>query len=263
VASWQELDDELSKWRAAGETASFWWRDDDAVAPTDALDRLISLTQRHGLALHLAVIPVGATPALADRLRATDHVTVLQHGCAHINHQPKGQGASEFGNDRPLDLQRRDLVDGWQRLGALDLPRLLPVLAAPWNRVSDATLPLLAKLGYRGVSTNLSRKTWLPVAGLGQVNVHADPIRWKKGVDFRGEGATLACIVEHLIDRRTGRADKDEPTGITTHHLQTMPEAWAFLDALCERLAFQGVAWPCLSDLLPNRDFTELQSPAP
>ncbi len=80
--AWQRLADELDRW--APGTATFWWRDDDAVAPSPALDRLLGLGSQP---LALAVIPAEMVPELAGYLTGRK-VDVLQHGYAHRNHEP-------------------------------------------------------------------------------------------------------------------------------------------------------------------------------
>lgn len=251
MASWQDLWAELDIWRDKGQRPTLWWRDDDTTAPTDALDRLLDLARRNDIPMHLSVIPKGARPDLAERLSAAHDVWVLQHGWAHINHEPKGQGASEMGESRSIAQQHADLQAGWDRLQALQMPGLLPGFAAPWNRVSGQTPALLRALGFRVLSTNYARTEAEPVPGLLQVNVHADPIRWKIGAAFRGEARFLACVVDHLVDRRLGRADPAEPTGITTHHLQTSDEIWAFLDLFVARIT-PHVTWLRMADLLEH-----------
>ena len=69
-ADWPGLSAELDAWAAAGRTATFWWRDDDATAPTPELGRLLRLAGAHGAPLALAVIPAEAGPALAEALAA-------------------------------------------------------------------------------------------------------------------------------------------------------------------------------------------------
>ncbi|TIS82782.1 MAG: polysaccharide deacetylase, partial [Mesorhizobium sp.] len=54
---WQPLVEELACWRRADRKAEFWLRDDDAVDPTAALDRLLELTRALEVPLTLAVIP--------------------------------------------------------------------------------------------------------------------------------------------------------------------------------------------------------------
>src|SRR5690606_2061069 len=75
---------ELARWRDEGLILPVWWRDDDAVAPTPALERLLELAGRFQAPLHLAVIPEPATSELAERLR-TASAFVLTHGWRHAN----------------------------------------------------------------------------------------------------------------------------------------------------------------------------------
>ncbi len=52
----------LDRLQAQGKIAHFWLRDDDAVEPTSALDRVLSLTGASAVPLTLAVIPQPAGP---------------------------------------------------------------------------------------------------------------------------------------------------------------------------------------------------------
>ena len=251
MATWAELEAELDRWRQAGERPTFFWRDDDTEAPTDALTRLIALTARHGALLHLAVIPAGIDPALAGYLGPHGHVLALQHGLAHRNHEPKGKRASEIGQSRALDLIRADLAEGWQRLQDAGLPRIIPVLAPPWNRIGAQVVPHLASWGYLGLSCFDRRPNPAPAGKLKLLPGHVEPLRWRPDAIFAGTEKTLAQCVTHLRERRTGIAEKDEPTGIVTHHLQTPEAAWQFCDALAERLNHDArVDWLRLDSLL-------------
>lgn len=252
MATWLDLERELDAWRSARVTPTFWWRDDDAEAPTQALERLVALSARHGAPLHLAVVPKAVSPDLAAWLgRSAADVYVLQHGYAHINHEPAGVRASEVGHHRPTEPQLHDLREGWRRLVEAELPNLLPGFAPPWNRISDETLEHLPRLGYRILSTCHARESRMPVPGLQQVNIHVDPIRWKQGAAFRGVEATLEILVGHLVQRRMGLVDSAEPTGLSTHHLQTDEEVWGFLDQLLERLSHRPIGeWVRLASML-------------
>ena len=66
--NWQALHEELDRWAQAGRTATFWWRDDDAVDVTPALERLLTQAADHGLTIGLAVIPAQVTEALAENV---------------------------------------------------------------------------------------------------------------------------------------------------------------------------------------------------
>lgn len=251
MATWSDLERELGLWQAAGETPTFWWRDDDAEAPTAALDRLLALAERHRVPLHLAVVPAEVSACLAGQLAASTDVFVLQHGFAHTNHEPPGARASEIGRHRATALQLQDLRAGWRRLTEAGFPNLLPALAPPWNRIAEETLPHLPGLGYRLLSRFDARAPQSAVPGLHQVNIHCDPIRWKGGPRFRGEEATLEILVRHLAERRQGLVDAAEPTGLSTHHLQTDEPVWDFLEHLLERLTRPGAGeWVRLSAIL-------------
>ncbi len=239
--SWTELRAELDRWAASGRCATFWWRDDDAVAPTPALDRLLALAARHGRWVALAVIPAGAEPALADRLAGTT-AAVIQHGWAHRSHAPAGEKNAELGDHRPTEAVLAELVTGRARLETLFGGRFRPVLAPPWNRIGPRVRARLGEAGLAVLSVFGARDAG---PGPAQLNTHADPIDWRGTRGFAGVGRTLAPILRHLADRRTGVADPEEPTGLLTHHLAHDGEGWIFLDGLLSTLSrHPAAAWP-------------------
>lgn len=239
--AWSTLDRELELWHAAQRRATVWWRDDDAVRPGPALDRLLGLSARHGAPLALAVIPATAEPALAqnlmERRKDAPPVAVLQHGYAHRNHELEDRKKCELGAARPAAAVLAELAGGRDRLGALFGTQALPVLVPPWNRIATDLLPALPGLGFRGLSTYTPRGPARPVPELLQVNCHLDPIRWKPERGFLGEAAALGLLCEHLAARREGRADPSEPSGILTHHAVHDEALWRFLDRLLATLS--------------------------
>ncbi|MBV9567125.1 MAG: glycosyl transferase family 28, partial [Hyphomicrobiales bacterium] len=66
AAAWEQLDMTLEAIANEDETLAFWWRDDDVVAPSPALDRLLRLSERFDAPVALAAIPLLATEALAE-----------------------------------------------------------------------------------------------------------------------------------------------------------------------------------------------------
>lgn len=242
MTDWAALNTELEQWDAAGITPRLWWRDDDAQAVTPALERLLHLSQTYSVPAHISVIPEGLEPDLAPRLRDTDHAYVLQHGLRHINHEPKGQPASEVGNIRDLTLQKDDLQQGWDILQDAEMPRLLAAFVPPWNRIGDATRRLLPEWGYSFLSAYEGRGDATPIEGLMHIDAHLDPIRWKYDRVFRGEAKMLAMLLEHLKDRRMNAPTK--PIGYVTHHLQTGNDIWEFSDQLFARTRGMWVTVP-------------------
>lgn len=242
---WESLAAELERWRAERRTARLWLRDDDAVVPTPALDRLIELTGRFAVPVLLAIVPAHATTALADRLAAEPHVLPCQHGFAHRNHAGAGEKAAELGPQRPADAVLADLRDGRRR--ALDLfeANLRPVLVPPWNRIAAEIVPRLPELGFSA----LSAFGWTsvgPVPGVDEVNCHVDIIDWKGTRATRPLEKLLADTVEALAAARASGA----PVGILTHHLVHDEAAWAFLQALFSVTAGQpAVRWVAFDDL--------------
>ena len=241
---WRRLTEELDRWQGDARVATLWWRDDDAVAPTPALERLLALHHRQGVPLALATIPKGADSALADRLELHPGIAVLQHGYAHENHAGEGERAIELGGQRRRDRIGAELGKGRDRLRALFGARLLPVIVPPWNRIAPEILPDLSPLGFRALSRFAPRARREAVAGLLETNCHVDLIDWRGGRRFRGEARTLDQLCIHLQARRDGRADAAEASGILTHHLVHDEDCWRFLDALfdlCNRHA--GARW--------------------
>ena len=240
-ADWAALDSELSRWAAAGFTAPVWWRDDDAIDTTGALDRLLDLAGAHAVPLGLAVVPAAATAALAQRLSAEPAgIRVLQHGYAHQNHAMHPERNIELGSHRPAMVVAGELGTGWLALERLFGPRALPVVVPPWNRIDAALLPILPEIGFRGVSTLGNRRRRYPVRGLHQVNVHVDIIDWRNGRVFIGEDRAIGGLIDALQHRRESAglkgAEELEPIGMLTHHLVMTEPAWDFMHALFNQL---------------------------
>lgn len=232
--AWQWLAVELDRWEEAGIRAAFWWRDDDAVAPTPALARLAELSAGHSAPLALAVIPAGLDAGLGPWLKTRPLLSVLQHGYAHANHAAAGQPGVELGGRCPPGQSRRDLARGHARLEQTFGARFVPVLVPPWNRIDPELLPALPALGFRGLSTMRARKAARPIAGLTVVNAHLDPIHWRHDRGFVGGYPATAILIQHLVARRTGYRDRAEPTGLLTHHLVQNEAVWRFCESLLQ-----------------------------
>lgn len=233
MSTWADLTEELDQWHAAGRVATFWWRDDDATAPSSALDRLLSLQQKHLAPLMIAVIPARAEPDLARRLTGIAGLSIVQHGWAHANHAPVGASKAELGADRPAALVLGELARGQIVLDRL-FGAWLRLLVPPHNRIARPLAEALPAAGYIGLSTYNPRRR--AIAGLMQVNTHVDIMNWVTRA-FGGEAPALALALAHLRARRAGTADPEEPTGLLTHHLAHDEGAWAFTDRFLAAVA--------------------------
>lgn len=247
TVDWHPLTTELALWRAEGRHLPLWWRDDDAVTPTPALDRLTRLAEDLALPVHLAVIPKLASADLPRFTAEHDAVIPLVHGWQHISHAPEGAKNAEFGHPRPDALP--EAAAALARMQALFQDQVLPVFVPPWNRLHDSLLPGLAQAGYVGVSTYLPRKSRLATGGLVQINTHIDPIHWRGGRGLVAPQDLVAGIVGLLKDRRSGNADATEPLGFLTHHLVHNADVWQFTETCLKTLLDHGATPANLRDL--------------
>lgn len=236
---WQPVTRELAAWRAAGLDLPIWWRDDDAVAATPALDRLAALSDRVGVPVHLAVIPKLAEASLVDVCRDTGAFIPMVHGWAHRNHAPLLAKKAEFGHPRP-DLHA-EAEAGLARISALFRADVLKVFVPPWNRIDARFVRDLPEIGFVGLSTFTPRKAREAAPGLVQINTHIDPIHWRGGGGLVATERLVLQIAGLLIDRREGRADRAEPLGLLTHHLVHDAAIWGFAEE-CLQVLLDGGA---------------------
>lgn len=239
---WRALTDELDCWASEGRTACFWWRDDDAIAATPALDRLLALHRTSGAPLALAIIPAPAEPGLAERLQSEPGIAALQHGYTHQNHAAASEKKSEFPNRRSLGERLRDMQAGQACLRSLfDSGQLVPVFVPPWNRLAPDCLPAMPALGYAAVSAFQARDSYWAAPGLAALNTHLDPIDWHDGDHPTAAERSLAIACTHLHAMRAGQQQM-QPLGLLTHHLRHDETIWSFVGAFLSRTASHSAA---------------------
>ena len=232
---WSPLDAAME-----GRAPVFWWRDDDAVEPTPALDRLLALTAEVGAPLTLASIPVRTTAALAKRIAPDATTSVAVHGWAHESHALPEEKNAEFGAHRPLTTRMAEAERGLRVLGDTFGAQALPVFIPPWNRMAPDMPEALAAAGYRAVSVYGER---LPTATpLPRFDAHIDPIDW------RGTRSTVdpALLIAQVCDL----LEDDAPIGLMTHHLAHDEAIWTTVEGLTRRLTKRGARWISLPDLV-------------
>ncbi|MER8658574.1 polysaccharide deacetylase family protein [Mesorhizobium sp. M0847] len=239
---WQPLVDELAHRQRAGRKAEFWLRDDDAVDPTPALDRLLDLTGDFAVPVTLAVIPAQTDGKLVVRLDAAPHATVVIHGWAHRNHAPEGQKKQELGAHRPREVVLDELAGGLSRVTGLHGARAVPMLVPPWNRIDAGLVPDLGSIGFATLSVFGPSRP----ASLAVINSNVDIMDWHGTRGCRDHGLLVQAIVAQLQ-----RAfDGGEPVGLLTHHLVHDESAWLFLERLFTITArAEACAWLPISTL--------------
>jgi hypothetical protein len=230
VASWPELSQELDRWHAAGATATFWWRDDDAADDTPQLDVLL----RHAgeIPLALAVVPDLASKELAAKLANRASIVVLQHGWRHHNHSPGGK--SEYPATRPMADVSRELVEGRRVMTALFGRQAIPVFSPPWHGFDACFLPLLRQAGLTALSQKGPRPALFAAQGVLQANAHVAPIKWSIPRSFAEDEIYLEQVIDHLRGRRLQAYDASEATGLLTHHLEQNDRSYDFISRLID-----------------------------
>jgi hypothetical protein len=234
-AAWSALLAELDHWGAAGKRLDLWLRDDDAIVPSDQLNRLVGLAERFTIPVLLASIPMLAQETLARRLETAPLLLPSQHGVWHHNHAPPGEKKSEFGLHRPLPDILVEVKASQQRLRELFGSRLLPVFVPPWNRIHPDIAAELPGLGFAGLSC--FRKFALgPAGGPRLVNTDLDLIDWHGGRVGRQPTDLLAEMTRLIADRRT-KPEPNQPFGLLLHHHDHDNTTWGFLTDLLARLS--------------------------
>jgi hypothetical protein len=246
VGRWQRLDVELARWRDAGRVAEIWLRDDDAVEPSAALERLLAMARGFGVAATLAVIPARAGEALAQRLSTEPLVSVAVHGWAHVNHAPPDRKKEELGAHRPGKAVLAELAMAKATIARSFGGQALPMLVPPWNRIATDLLPLLGGIGFAALS--VYGRTAAP-APIRLVNTHVDLIDWHGSRGGREQEELVAALVEELRWRR--QTGSREPIGVLAHHLVHDEAAWLFLERLFEvTVGNDGCRWRSVRDLI-------------
>lgn len=244
----EAVDAELDIWRAEGLQPRFWLRDDDAVEPSDRLDRLIALVRRFEIPLLLAVIPALASPALAARLAREPLVTPCAHGYTHRNHMPEGEKAVELAG-RDVGAELADLTAGRRRLLDLFPGSLSGILVPPWNRVAPELAARVHECGFTALSTWSWQKTGTT---LPELNTQIDVMNWTGGRIGHRQEAIAAELLRRL---RQARERGGAPLGILSHHLVHDEAAWEVLEVLIAYLRVErGLSFHKADELVrPSR----------
>ena len=252
MMDWQEIfepvRDELDIWYKEGQRAQLWLRDDDAVAPSDALTRLVSISGAANVPLLLCVVPETTCDALRAALDGQLHVRIAVHGFGHHNHAPAGQKPQELGPHRPVMEVVSELQRARAKLQGLYDERLSGILVPPWNRICPEVVAHLREIGFCGLSTFGPAREADGHCHLVQLNTHLDIIDWK-GTRGGRDPQWLANELTKLLQR--SRIDgAAAPIGVLAHHLVHDELAWNFLDELFMLTTEHPAADWCEADAL-------------
>lgn len=207
-----------------GHKVRLWLRDDDAVQPTEPLERLLDLSRSHSIPVTLAVIPKETGEALARRLDDAPLASVVLHGWSHQNYAPTSEKKQELGLHRPSPVVLGELKEGFDKLVTLHFERFIPMLVPPWNRLAPSLWPELPALGLKLLSVFGKESASSPIP---LMNTHVDIMDWHG----TGGGRPAADLFAELAGW-IARTDTPPAIGILTHHLVHDAAAWEFLEAL-------------------------------
>lgn len=229
--SWKARLEAACRFPGGSYSPELFFRADDIGAGGRAFHALCDLFRKHGVPLALAVVPAWLSRSRVDQLFQSapleeDLWGWHQHGWRHVNWQKAGK-KSEFGEQRPLDKQWKDIWQGSNKMKEIFGERALPVFTPPWNRFSDATLVVLEQLGFEGISTteHLPRNS-KAAKSLTNLRILVD-LHTRKGDDPEQD-------YEKLLRELSGVLARKEPVGIMIHHQRMTPFAFQFLDAFLE-----------------------------
>ncbi len=233
--------------------ARVFFRADDIGVGGRSFDALCGLYRAHGVPLALAVVPAWLSERRIERLVASAPIQEPlwgwhQHGWRHVNWQKTGK-KSEFGDQRPLEKQWKDIWHGHMKLLDIFQDRLLPVFTPPWNRCSAMTLEVLDQLGFKAVSTSDP----LPKPGKNSSRLK----NLRVTVDLHTRKNTDGPADYTLLLQELGNAlSKDMPVGVMIHHQRMTSFAFDFLEELIQQLHLSGkVEFVSFEDLLrPPQD---------
>ena len=223
---WDLVQAELDHWQQTGKQFQFWWRDDDVIEPSKALDKMLILQKQFNQPLYLASIPQFCHKDLAEALKSYEQVYILQHGYDHKNHGLRSEKKIELGGSWPIDKAQHDLLLGKQKLVSLFKGRFVPILVPPWNRI-DPTYFSFVEEHYQALSLF---KNPTSNQQFQMINTQIDVIDWKRDKQFLGEEPCLLLFLGELQKRRFGAVDIAAPIGLLTHHLDHDDKIWAFLE---------------------------------
>ena len=207
-----------------------FFRDDDGGWANERLEALCDRFVACGTALDLAVIPgaldTDAEFALRRNLRRHgDLLHLHQHGYTHTNHQHSGRKC-EFGNDRDLQAQRRDIVKGRSRLQEMFGDWVEPIFTPPWNRCTSSTCAALAGLNFAGISR---------VAGSSEIDCHG-LVDVSIAVDWQKSRAGVRLSRPDFFQYANRRFAEHDVVGVMLHHELMDDEELAFFTAFLEAL---------------------------
>ncbi len=229
-----------------------FFRADDIGAGGRAFNALCEIFRAHQIPLGMAVVPAWLSDVRAKQLfsaapREESLWAWHQHGWRHVNWERAGK-KSEFGEQRPIEKQWRDIQQGKQKMLDIFGNQFVNVFTPPWNRLSGSTLRILQELGFEGVSMGKYFPRGLrPPLTMKNLRVNLD-LHTRKEKDSQKDYRDMLEELAALLGRR-------EPVGIMIHHQKMTYFAFEFLDELLVLLkSLPGIQFVSFQEILDQED---------
>src|SRR6185503_15835647 len=191
---------------------SFFFRNDDVGWEDTRLFELLELFAQYEVPIDLAIIPRSISRETAARLRKLvaerpRHISVHQHGYAHVNHEQMGRKC-EFGESRSLERQYADIAAGRVLLSDLLGPITDSIFTPPWNRCTAFTAACLQSAGFTLLSRDITAKE-LDIADLMELPV---------SIDWFGHRKQVRLTPNEIGDALSAAVSSRTPVGVMLHH---------------------------------------------
>jgi len=229
-----------------------FFRADDIGAGGRAFNALCEVFRSHQVPLGMAVVPAWLSDVRARQLfEAAPREEPLwawhQHGWRHVNWERAGK-KSEFGDQRPIEKQWRDIHQGQLKMREIFGEQLVNVFTPPWNRLSAATLRIIQDLGFDGVSIGKFLPRGLRSSyTFKNLRVNLD-LHTRKGKDPEKD-------FHDVLEELATLLGKKEPLGVMLHHQKMNYFAFEFLDELLSQLRnLPGIQFSSFREILDREN---------
>jgi len=228
----------------AHEPTSFFFRNDDVGWEDARLFDLLDVFAQYEVPIDLAVIPRSISRETAARLRnlvaeRSEHVSVHQHGYAHVNHEQTGRKC-EFGDSRSSELQHADIAAGKKLLNDLLGPITDSIFTPPWNRCNSATAACLKQEGFMLLSRDVTAK---------QLDVMELPV----SIDWFGHRKKVRLTLDEIGAALSAAVSSRAPVGVMLHHALVDDEEREKISELLKLLSSSSnVRCHLMRDIVPS-----------
>jgi hypothetical protein len=215
----------------ASAPVSFFFRNDDVGWEDARLFDLLDVFTQYEVPIDLAVIPKSISRQTAGRLRklvaeCPEHISVHQHGFAHVNHEQIGRKC-EFGESRSYELQHADIAAGRELLNDLLGSITEPTFTPPWNRCTASTAVALRNEGFTLLSRDVTAKQ-LATADLMELPV---------SIDWFGKRKNVRVIPNEIGHALSAAVSAEAPVGVMLHHALVNDEERRLIGELLKLLS--------------------------